>query len=760
MSSAFHVLSTTGLGLLLVGNLLAQQPEFERAPDLVPGTADQAPPIAAASAAIHRAFGVTERADGPLAAGPDYEAEFTGGAMTFVPAMPSAPTRMPLTLRTIGFGRGVADRAPSAAAVTTEGTTVYLRRAEFVESYRAQQRGIKQDFVFDRLPAGAGDLVVRLAVETDLTAAPAVGADGALRFDAGEHGGVTIGKVVGVDANGARAAGSMSYEAGTLELRLPQSFVDSAALPLVLDPFIGTTFAPSSGWDDSDMDVAYDATEDVYLVTWSRLFSLGSNGIRAIRVAPTGATVGGLISIESSTFNAYGPKVANINVENAFLVVYAQSGNIVGRAVRASDGIVTATTATILDNANTLASPDVGGEATTVDDEAIVVWDDITADEIQCKQVNVNGLVSPPTVAPFAAVVVVGVDSGTSWSNSAPAISKSGGSTGVHCITWSRDFSGSVNTNVRAALVNRNLTILDALLAVTLSADGDSDLPNVDGDGRNWVVAWENEATPASGDNDVQARSIGWDPAASVGLQGFLQSGIVDIENGLGDDERVAQVAWVGDSAVVMYEDETLTAGDYDVYVQPVDLFTAADCGLRLLAGSSGGDQGPIRAASKASGGASDDQALIVWSTRDLSTGDDDLSAIRFAAEDGVNTTIGGGCGVAGVNYAGCAMVGNTGFRVRLRSAASLQTAFWVLSPSRLDFPCGSCTLVPDPFSGFVVSTATDNHGDASLAIAIPNSPALSGAEFYHQWLIANATTPACTSFGSDLSDALRTRIQ
>jgi len=105
---------------------------------------------------------------------------------------------------------------------------------------------------------------VRLQVRTDLKLSEQRGSDGSLRFLGEEFGGVTIGQVVGIDGNGDRATGSMQYEDGVLELRLPQSFVDGAALPLVLDPMIGSEIAigSSSTYHQHSPDVADDAATD------------------------------------------------------------------------------------------------------------------------------------------------------------------------------------------------------------------------------------------------------------------------------------------------------------------------------------------------------------------------------------------------------------------------------------------------------------------------------------------------------------------
>lgn len=94
--------------------------------------------------------------------------------------------------------------------------------------------------MFERLPAGSGDLIVRGRIRTELQAQPAAdGQDGMAFVDAG-LGGVNVGQVIGVDARGSRCPGTMRFCDGELEFVLPAAFVDRAVLPLTVDPLAGT----------------------------------------------------------------------------------------------------------------------------------------------------------------------------------------------------------------------------------------------------------------------------------------------------------------------------------------------------------------------------------------------------------------------------------------------------------------------------------------------------------------------------------------
>lgn len=565
----------------------------------------------------------------------------------------------------------------------------------------------------------------------------------------------------------------MSYVDGRVDMRLPADFVDGAALPVVLDPLVGTAFGTNglaTAFDDENLDVAYDATEDVYLATWTRKFASGVTCVRGQRINDVGNLVGGVETIACpGNYVAGSARVANVASQDAFLVVfYTTDHDILGSAVSASPtpgpgGGASAVTV-ILDNADDLIGPDVGGEATELDDEAIVVWANSTQGSIQAKQVHLDGAVTPPTLTPLAAVVDIATSSGSATHTYA-SISNSGGQTGDHLIAFNTTFSFSPNTTVRGTVVSRDLVIRDMSFEVSQWFLGDCDFPSVDGDGRAWVVAYEAEASPGTFDNDIEARAVVYSSSAGGGVD---ISSIATISDQLLANERNAQVCWLGDSALVTYETNAGTSGTniYRAAAQPVDLLTARPCGGGGFASSpngSGADHEGLRGVSKAAGGAwSEDDALMVWSERDAVSSVNTGYAQRYRADDGVNVTLGGRCGSPGYGYASNAKVGNADFAARLVDSRPGQAAWLVFSSTRIDLPCGACTLVPDPFQGILLATTTSAAGVADVALPIPNDPSINGAVFFHQWLVSlpAGTLATCASLGTEVSDALQTTIQ
>ncbi len=699
------------------------------------------PRLGSSGSILRRAAGVNRVGGELVGGGPDYEVRFDRRGFEFVPALGSRARRtfaLRFELESYGRRHGGVARVGLAEPLL-DGRTVRYTRPGIVESYETRSEGVEQSFTFDALPPGAGALIVRGRLATELPLASAT-ADG-VRFESTGLGGVTIGKVVGIDARGERADGALRFDRGTLELSLPGDFVARAALPLVLDPLVGAAFNPASGFDDEDPDVAYDATNDEYLVVWQRVFGAASVGIRAQRVDSAGGLLGSFLTIRSAAFNATRPRVANVNLRDAFLVVWAEDNDIVGTSVAAGGGAV-GSAITIAAEAATPSEHDIGGEAATTDDDAIVVWAAGTTARAAQFQMSSTGTLS--------AFGTTDISSGGSFMTSI-AISSNGGASGRHLVSWNWGFAG--RGFIEAAVVDRNLGVLDVISMAPISSwEGN---PAVDGDGTCWVVAYEaEEALGGPFPFDIACRGVCFDPASG---SAYLSPAVVIVEGDVNDDEKNPSVAWMGGSALIGYADE-VAAPDYDAYIKSVDPFSCLSCEGESIFESGARDADFVMIASQASAGASGEEALIVWESTDTATAESDLVARRYRADDGRVTDLGGGCGLGGAAYATCAVIGNGAYAMRVLHAEPLKRAYLVISPARLDLPCGACTIVPDPFVGFVANAGnTDAHGDAAVSVALPNDPSLIGVTFLQQWWV-DASAGSCVGF--DLSNALEVEIQ
>ena len=176
--------------------------------------------------------GLRAEGGGFVAGGPGYAARFGGKGLVFTPALGSATEGdRPLAFHLESIARGAAERFRRAGALAPRraGMTVRYELAPgWSETYEVRPEGVEQRFVFEELPAGSGDLVVRGRVGTDLPR-PAPGLHrGGLGYEVPGLGGVRFGPVTGIDATGARCEGWLRAEGEHLELGLPGAFVDRA----------------------------------------------------------------------------------------------------------------------------------------------------------------------------------------------------------------------------------------------------------------------------------------------------------------------------------------------------------------------------------------------------------------------------------------------------------------------------------------------------------------------------------------------------
>jgi hypothetical protein len=238
----------------------------------------------AQSDVAHSAFGVRQEQGVVRAMGPDFGASFTPAGIEFTPVL-GARAEQPASVRYTWTdvrrgGVEVARRDREVAPEPTGNRVGYRRNENLLEVYDVRQEGIEQSFVFATRPAGDGDLVVRGEIATGLPLA-VVDARGA-RFTLPSGDGVAIGAVTGIDANGAKVAGSLRLVGTTLELSLPDAFVDAAAYPLVLDPLLGTVnpIGDVAGEPDRNPSVAFDEATGRFLVVWNVQYAASSWEVR------------------------------------------------------------------------------------------------------------------------------------------------------------------------------------------------------------------------------------------------------------------------------------------------------------------------------------------------------------------------------------------------------------------------------------------------------------------------------------------------
>lgn len=706
--------------------------------------------------AIRRtSHGVQATVDGARAGGPDYTARFDPRGVEFTPALgPTAAKPFPVRFTLDAVRRGANDvfvRTAEVAPVVDGEQVRYEHRGDLVEVYDVRADGIEQSFVFAARPAGSGDLVVSGRITTEL---PLVAAnDDGVRYELPELGGVTFGAVTGVDANGATARGSIRVVDGGagVEWVLPAAFVEHCAYPLALDPLIGSAIAIGSlpGGDDVTPSIAFDDTNNRYLVVWSLQLASGTDEIRGQFVTAGGTVLGGGFLIANGTLTRHA--VANINGTNRFLVTYSvasgispfTSTSIKVMAVDASSGALS--NAVTVDSSSSqlgsLSSPVVGGDSRAVNtaQTALVVYRyqpvGFSSGSVRSRIVHV-----PATGDPIA----TGAGPNSLAGGSGATITAQGGPSLRWLLTWWDAPSILSLPELKASVIGSAGTLCGTPITLFIPATGDTfgNAVSASPDGTTFLVAWY---TSNAGAEDVQATRVVWSGTCASGT---LTAGpVLTLPTTVGLQDQPA-VAFAKDKFLLAWRNRTSFSATPRVFVKGLDPATCATCGAEWSVDSTIlGLDAPAIASRYSAGDTASDEALVVWSNTAI-------RGRRFEARGTATVTgLGGGCSQSGfddfASYDGDAVLGNANFQLVLANPVSLPLAL-VIGFSAMSAPCGSCTIVPTP--DILVPAANP------YSAPIPCDPALVGVGVYAQWLLLKPSDcPILPDFA--FSNALRFTI-
>lgn len=284
-------------------------------------------------------------AEGSLvrAAGFGWRASLQSEGLSFTPALGSSvPSARTLELRPRGI---FVEDAPVGIAGSecwsANGAHADRSHGNWSEHADARERGLELWAELHELPV-RGELVLSYDTGGDLLLA-AVDESGA-DFLEPQIGGVRIQGVLGIDALGHTCRGSIRAEGGRIDFVLPESFVQNAALPLIVDPLITPVVEVGLADDDQATDIAYD-TSGNYLVVWEHLFALDDTDIYAWRRDADGNPFGFLIGIAADTADEREPAVGMNPNTDEFVVAWSRRStdgdyDLWGVEVSASTGFV------------------------------------------------------------------------------------------------------------------------------------------------------------------------------------------------------------------------------------------------------------------------------------------------------------------------------------------------------------------------------------------------------------------------------------
>lgn len=682
------------------------------------------PALPAPAAVIATAHGLQPTGNGLVGFGAAYSARFDSDGVHFSPALGArAPGTARLDLRTVSIRQGSSPLAIAAnAAPAQRGDTVtYPRSAAVDERYEVRAEGLEQSFVFRELP-GRGDLVVRCELGGGLAGLGAA-TDAGLEFVVPGLGGVTVGGVTGIDARGARGAGSLRLVDGQLELALPAAFVEHAALPLVLDPLVGVRVDLVTGTaDDSDPDVASDAGTAEFCVVWTRTVSAAAGEVYARFYHQT--TGLGTTLLLGSAPTVRRARIASHNAVDRFVVMWEAAtapiaaAKLTGVTIDPGHVLGGAFDATALPE-NCTDVDLSGNPGTTANDLVGVMVYRHTGVGIE----SIAYTVPAGSVAPtFAAPTLLNSDP----EGGAPRISKAGN--GVRMVAWSlpawvqaQPVDGSGVPVGAGALAATSLTTVAA---------------RVDVDGQNGAFVLVHEDLSGPGNRDIRARAFTVaGTATTAGAAAFVSNAT--------SDELQPTIALLGPKYLVAWT-RVVNLIDGTVVAKSISPDTCLACGIEQTVTGSLQTEAHPAIGSRLAGGSTAPGALIAVASHTTTPPyAGNISATLFTPFSPILTApLWSGCGnAAALTLVGALSVGNPACSFHLTTndpAATLGVFAFGFGGASMQ--CGTCRFVSPVASVFAPLVA----GAADHAMALPCNAGLIGIGIDAQAAVLGSVTNQC----------------
>jgi hypothetical protein len=550
-------------------------------------------------------------------------------------------------------------------------------------------------------------------------------------------GGTGFGAVTGVDANGATAAGKLHFAAGVLELSLPESFVDSAAWPVVLDPLIYPVafVAPDPFANEGDPDVAYDWTFDRYLVVWDKIYSSTDIDIRGQFLDGVGnIDPFGHWFIETATTTVSTvPAVASLPGHSRFMVVWEQrpsplgNSDLYGCSISTAGFGQSATIGIATGGGVTHVHPDVGGHNKSEANVVSVVWE-------ESNQILHRNVFVPFPFDPSLAASIEVIDTGSVVD---PVITKSGGDSFRHLVVYRRFYTTPApgDHDLQATLIDSG----GAFLATNLlsSVGPDERDPDVDGDGTVFFFAYSRAPSLLNFSTSVHA-------VRAVYTGGFLPlSPEVTIDDSLpiGLDAQMPSVAFTGNGALVAWSKQ-YAGTDYDIPLVALDPWSSTIADPLAYADFEDTYAFNPKVCAKYSAKHSlGDGAMVTWETTD-NVFDHDVRAAAVDPELGVVTDLGGATPLGGKASVSAATVGNAGFTHFYDGLYGFNSVTLLVGVAPLNAPFCTGTLVPNPLIYLALVTGVDS--TLVLPTPLPPDPTLLGVTLYEQYAESDPFTPPC----------------
>jgi hypothetical protein len=678
------------------------------------------------------------------------------------------------------------------------------------ERLEAKEAGVELSYRFDQRPAGSGDLVVRLELESSFGSA-ALSTPERLEFLAGPGGcagGVFVGAVTGISADGQRCAGSLGYRDGELSLHLPGAFVDQAAYPLLLDPLVGPLLTLStegvfSNNDDFRPDLAFEAASAQVLVAWERRVSASESRVFARRFSEAGAATSNTVQLSTVPLvsgTAGRPAVATISAGKRWCVVWQEQEQGLEPGV-----VISGIRIAFLNNNFTVApasesihsvfgdaqlDPDVGSVHFQTNffgiGYGLVVWRDEELNRLAMRPFE-SSIVGPV----YGTTVTLVADSSgpiSSVTYSSPSISRSSvhenldGARRQLVVARAETTGVSAGSKLTGFLLRAPSGTSTQFQPAKLStfdfhvpAVGGVNRPSIDGLDRRWVCAFE--STDSLGNPYIRASTATLDASGNGVLVGapvdvVAPSPLFDYTRpSVGYSPGKTWIGWrsvgatTGGSTLRLraYDSNSLTPSEGPFTLDTGD--QDADEWISVATAYSGGPYVDAYTLAAPNSGLAtipnypSENAFVAWSVNDSSGSGDVLGqALSNTSGGGSSVDLGGGCGSQGlVSFPKPPALGTSAWRsVIANLPPTTAAAFYNLTTVNpaLASPCGVCLWLPFEVSGSAPLLGTTTK-QAVLQLAIPAKPSLVGAQLSVQWTLVDPASSPCPNFPAVSNSAI-----
>lgn len=493
---------------------------------------------------------------------------------------------------------------------------------------------------------------------------------------------------------------------------------------------VGSRFDIASTGDIERCDVAYSDSKSEYLVVWERKFGSVAQ-IYGQRVTRGGALISSAFSLTSGFREKSAPTVAYVAKTQRWLVAWQekQAGKwqIRGRTVTPGSG-AQSTTNTLVASGAEHVEPELSGDRTVVDDDAILVYRSIGSG-LRARQVSVRTSGAPTAHATVRVLT-------TNSRDLSPQISSNGGQNRRHVVTWRRDNASTDDIYARA--LNGDGMPIGATLSIAATGFNDAN-PTVDGDGEYFLVSWARREFLYPGNSDIVGRML-----RVTGNIATLLGPSKSLAATASVDERLPTVAFARDKFVVSWSRETTNGYHLRLrMLAPTNMDWSSN--ILQVSGSKARSTRPVLGATY-SGARDGNEAMLAYITEDaLSPFDGDVEAqlLRALGSGGPIADVEGGCGFGGKLTAhGPLAIGNPAFRLRL-GGADLVSSVALLNVAPMSPPlltCGPCQIsAPSVLLPMALTS-----GSGQIDLAIPHQVSLLSSQVQFQAYVFDTTSTPC----------------